>query len=124
MTRATFRIKRTKELVEKSLREMGNNNGAFKRNSILNQVAYAIGNLEVKKHESSKLSNLFDTMIYSKNSEEVMHAARKFLESRKVDLTRFIRDINYYEEERRKEEADVSALSLWDSSGKPFSLLR
>ena len=53
-----------------------------------------------------------------------MHAARKFLESRKIDLTRFIRDINYYEEERRKEEADVSALSLWDSSGKLTSFLR
>lgn len=61
-------------------------------------------------------------MIYSKNSEEVMHAARKFLESRKVDLSRFIQDINYFEEERRKHFEDASAISLWDSSSEPSEI--
>ena len=41
------------------------------------------------------VNKLINTMIYSKSGDEVMKAARKFLSKRRVDLSKFIEDIDY-----------------------------
>ena len=53
----------------KNLGETSKNTAVYRRNAMLNQIAYAIGNMSDDKTEDPRLNGLFDTMIYSKSSD-------------------------------------------------------
>lgn len=75
------RLRRMSELIKESLGEMGVERSEDQRNEMMNEVARALGSMSPEKRGEIVSGELFNSMIYSKSSEQLMDAARKFLAS-------------------------------------------
>ncbi len=69
---------------------------------MMNEVARALGNFTPQRGDEPEIGELMNWIAFSKSSEEVMEATKKFLDRKKVDFTRYISRINYEDDPRRR----------------------